>query len=82
MFYLVGSLRIFRSITVNVTRIYEIHARTNFTPIRVSFFGNLDFRNSYEICTILDNLVKFADSARDIRTNFGRNCKIGTAFTT
>ena len=89
MFNLAGSLRMLGSITVNATRIYQIHACVKLREFQVNLsdfllkFGN--FGNSYKICTKFarvayelrtnpEILVKFADSARDIRTNFVRIC--------
>ena len=95
MLNLVGSLIMLGSITVNATRIYQIHACVNLREFHVNLgnfslrFGN--FGNSYDIrtnfvrisCefrTNLEILVKFAESARDIRTNFVPICRIRTNF--
>ena len=92
MFDLVGSSRMFGSIAVNATRIYQIHACVNLREFHVDSgdfllqFGNLEVR-SYGFRTKFARtsyesgiLVKFAGSARDIRTNFVRICRIRTNF--
>ena len=81
---LVGTLRTFGSITVNAVRIYQIHACVNLREFHVNLvefllkFGNVG--HSREFGTNLEILVKFAGSARDIRTNFVRICRIRTNF--
>ena len=49
MFYLVGRLQRYGSITVNATQICEIYACTNFTPIRVSFFRTVELSKFVQI---------------------------------
>ena len=95
MFSLVGSLIMSGSITVNATGIYQIHACVNLRDFHVNLgdsllrfgnFGNSDeiwtelVRISYEFRTNLEILVKFAEGARNIRTNFVQICQIRTFF--
>ena len=73
MFNLVGSLRMFGSITVNATRISQIHACVNLREFHVNLgelllkFGN--FVNSYESGDSGEIRRQRARHSHEIRTN-------------